>query len=65
MKTHPIIGFISVAFVAALCAPANAQYIARKLQRAEYSVSASGISGNRVVGGNGSSPTRNRYQKAA
>ncbi|MBC7808920.1 MAG: hypothetical protein H7145_22530 [Akkermansiaceae bacterium] len=62
MHTRIAFTFISVSLVAALAAPANAQYIARKLQRESHLVTASGISGDRVVGSYGAQyGVRNRY----
>ena len=50
-----------LALALAAIAPANAQYIARRLQQEAFSQTASGISGNTVAGTYGASATRNRY----
>lgn len=62
MFTKIAVSLVSISLVAALAAPANAQYIARKLERASYLINATGISGNRVVGGfDAQYGVRNRY----
>ena len=63
MHTKFTVGLVSVVLVAALTAPeANAQYIARKLQRESYLQSANGISGDTVVGTYGAQyGVRHRY----
>ncbi len=65
MQPRIVIALVSTTLVAAFATPANAQYIARKLQRDSHLVTASGISGNRVVGGYGAQfGVRNRYDGA-